>query len=349
MKSLPINLSAIQNIQKYISKTELDFVLLSKTDAKYITGTNCIVLIPKTSKPIIFLSKLEVNNFSSSKNYNLISDFKIIKDKITNKIIGLNFFTTSTIIYKKLRTRKKDISSFLSLLRQTKSAQELTYIKKSCAIAQKIIRLAIDEIGTTLFSEKDIIKFLKIETIKAECELAFEPLAASGKNAAVPHPLPLELKLKKGFLIIDFGVKYKGYCSDISRTIYLGKPSISEIELYNKVLHVQKNSIKKIKILVNKRVSLLDVYARTELDELKTEFIHSLGHGIGLDIHESPAVASKSKDILLPGSIITIEPGIYSTDKGYGIRIEDDILITELGYKVLTSSLSKNLIIKPCF
>jgi len=85
MKSLPINLSAIQNIQKYISKTGLDFVLLSKTDAKYITGTNCIVLIPKTSKPIIFLSKLEVNNFSSSDK----SKLKLILNHKEDPILSL--------------------------------------------------------------------------------------------------------------------------------------------------------------------------------------------------------------------------------------------------------------------
>ena len=346
MKTLPLNLSILKEIQKYLSKSNLDFALLSKMDAKHLVGSVSIVLIPKKGKPLIYLNGLEINNFQSSKDYNLSSDFEILRNQLKNKSVGMNFLTTSTVMYLKIKCKKKDISSYLSILRQTKLAQELNYTKKSCAIAQKIIKSAIDEIGISLFSEQDIIKFLKIETIKADCELAFEPLAASGKNAAVPHSLPSNMKLKKGFLILDFGVKYNGYCSDISRTIYLGKPSMNEIKLYNRVLNVQKKCIKKINDIIGKNAGLLDNYARKELKE---EFIHSLGHGTGLEVHEAPAIAFKSKDVLLPNSIITIEPGIYNLDKGYGIRIEDDVLVTNLGSKVLTNSLSKNLIIKPVF
>jgi len=243
-----------------------------------------------------------------------------------------------------IKSRKKDISDFISKLRQVKTKQEIATIKKACNISCEIIEKTIKKINKTLFTEKEIRIFLEKETIINGCSLAFHPIVASGKNAAIPHAKITD-KLNKGFLIIDFGVKYKGYCSDISRTIYIGKPTQKEIELYNLVLRVQENSIKQVKNFINRKVSLLDDYSRKEFGKYKDKFIHSLGHGFGLEIHEQPFLSKNSDDILLHNQIITIEPGFYDLKQKIGIRIEDDILIKENFIEVLTKNLSKKLIV----
>jgi len=167
---------------------------------------------------------------------------------------------------------------------------------------------------------------LENETKKSGYELAFNPVVASGKNAAVPHHAPENIKLKKGFCVIDFGIKYKGYCSDATRTIYIGRPKEKEIRLYNFLLRMQKDAIKNAKI--GKKCSDLYNKVNEDLKEYKKYFTHGLGHGIGIDVHELPNLTEKSKDILKRGMAFTIEPGIYFKNQ-LGIRIEDDILLTK--------------------
>jgi Xaa-Pro aminopeptidase len=149
-------------------------------------------------------------------------------------------------------------------------------------------------------------------------------------------------RLKKGFCIIDFGVKYKGYHSDITRTIYLGNPSKKEITLYNLLLKIQKELIKKIKI--GERCSQLYKDTLTLLDKYSDNFTHGLGHGLGLNIHELPNLTEKSEDIFMNNMVFTIEPGIYFQNK-FGIRIEDDILIKNGKIQILTK-IPKKLIVK---
>src|SRR3989344_4225779 len=130
-------------------------------------------------------------------------------------------------------------------------------------------------------------------------------------------------KIKKGFLVIDFGVKYKGYYSDETRTIYMGKPTKKEIKDYNKLLKIQKKIISLVK--PGNYYCDLDIKARLLLGKDKIYFNHSLGHGIGKKTHQSPKIGPTSKDKIKINDIVTIEPGIYKKD--YGIRIEDTILI----------------------
>jgi len=139
--------------------------------------------------------------------------------------------------------------------------------------------------------------------------------------------------------VIDFGVKYKGYCSDITRTIYLGRPKKAEKKIYNLVLSSQLKAIEKIK--ENILCSEADKQARKVLGKYKKIFIHGLGHGIGIEPHELPNLSTKSTDKFKQKMVFTIEPGIYSSHK-FGIRIEDDILLDK-NIKILTKT-NKNLI-----
>lgn len=221
------------------------------------------------------------------------------------------------------------------------SKKEIEYLTKASAITSKIVNDCIKNIKT-FKNELEVASFLKKQTKKYKCKLAFKPIVAFGSNSAVIHHKPNKRKLKKGFLLIDFGVKYKSYCSDISRTIYLGEPTKYERKMYNLVLKAQLNSIKKTK----PGVKANDIYftATKTLGNYKKYFTHRLGHGVGKRIHEGPSLGRKNNNKIKENTVLTIEPGIYLKRK-FGIRIEDTILVKKKGIKILTK-VPKKLIVK---
>lgn len=213
-------------------------------------------------------------------------------------------------------------------------------IKKACQITINILNKLIKELKKNSFkTELDIYNFLEQETKKANCKLAFPPVVAMEKNAAEIHHKADNSKLKKGFLVLDFGVKYKGYCSDCTRTVYLGKPSKAEIKLYNLVLEAQLTALNHAQPGV--RAADIDLIARAVLQDYWKHFIHSTGHGVGLKIHQAPNLKPRGKFFLKENQAITIEPGLYFKNK-LGIRIEDTILVKQ-NPEILTK-LTKKLI-----
>ena len=221
-----------------------------------------------------------------------------------------------------------------------KTKKEIEFIEKSCKIASKILKKCIYNFDFK--TEIELYSFLVNEAKKNNCKLAFKPIVAFGKNSAEPHHRTSETKLGNGFLVLDFGVKYKGYCSDMTRTIFLGKINAREKEFYDLVLNVQKECVKRVKGGVKCRD--LDIFARELFGEYMKNFKHSLGHGLGKRIHMGPGIwpfAITSR--LRVNDIITIEPGLYFKNK-FGIRIEDTLLVKKNSYKVLTN-LSKDLFI----
>jgi Xaa-Pro aminopeptidase len=168
--------------------------------------------------------------------------------------------------------------------------------------------------------------------------MSFETIVAAGPRSALPHGVASEASLPaKGFVVLDFGVILHGYCSDMTRTVHVGAASQEERDMYRAVLDAQMAAI--AACLPGTTLSEVDAAARNVLKYHKLDkfFTHSTGHGVGLEIHEPPRVAQGQKDVLLPGMVITIEPGIYLAGK-YGIRIEDVVAITESGYELLTSA-----------
>ena len=177
---------------------------------------------------------------------------------------------------------------------------------------------------------------------KKGCEIAFPTIVASGINSSEVHHNTSNDKLKRGFCIIDFGIRHKNYCTDTSRTIYLGKPSKKEIEIYNMLLRVQEDAIRKIK--PNMKCSCLHKEVKKNLGKHAKLFTHGLGHGFGIMVHELPSLIDDSKDKIKENSVFTIEPGIYF--RNFGIRIEDDVLVAKGKVEVLTRASKELTIIK---
>jgi len=171
--------------------------------------------------------------------------------------------------------------------------------------------------------------------------MSFDTIAASGVRSALPHGQASTAKLpKRGFLTLDFGVVLDGYCSDMTRTVHLGKANQREWDVYHSVLEAQQAAVAAVAPGV--ACGEVDEAARSVLRKAKLEkaFSHSTGHGVGLEIHEGPRVASDQEQVLQPGMVITIEPGAYLEGE-FGVRIEDMVLVTGKGHDVLTAATPK--------
>ncbi|MFT4112251.1 M24 family metallopeptidase [Silvibacterium sp.] len=166
--------------------------------------------------------------------------------------------------------------------------------------------------------------------------MSFETIVASGTRSALPHGRASSQKLpRKGFITLDFGVILRGYCSDMTRTVHLGKATAEERHAYESVLAAQEAAVAAVRPGVT--CGEVDEAARSILRKagLAKFFTHSTGHGVGLEIHENPRVAAGQPQVLEPGMVITVEPGVYMPGK-FGIRIEDMVAVTSRGHKVLT-------------
>ncbi|MBW2966687.1 M24 family metallopeptidase [Candidatus Woesearchaeota archaeon] len=219
--------------------------------------------------------------------------------------------------------------------------KELDCIKKACSIIDKVFKRLVNELKKkTLKTELDVYNFLKKEIYSNKCRLAFKPVAAIGKNAAEIHHKANKTKLGKGFLVIDFGVKYKRCCSDMTRTIYIGRPSKKEREVYYLVLNAQETALMYAK--PGEYAANIDLIARAALWNYFKNFIHGTGHGVGKRIHQAPNLKPNSRSILKEGQVITIEPGLYFKEK-LGIRIEDTVVVKNK--PVILTKTTKKLII----
>lgn len=236
-------------------------------------------------------------------------------------------------------------SKLLSTQRMVKLPYEVELIEQ----AQRITDSAFDHILSFItpdVTEADVALELEFFMRKQGAEAtAFDTIAVSGCASSLPHGVPSSVKLRKGFLTMDFGAKYKGYCSDMTRTVVIGKADEDIKKVYNTVLSAQLTALEKIQGGMLCRDA--DEIARSVIREAGygKEFGHSLGHGVGMFIHESPALSPRAAENsrLEAGNVVTVEPGIYIEGK-YGCRIEDMILIKNDGSVHNFTKSQKNLI-----
>lgn len=342
----------LSQVNKYLQAKKLDAIVLFNKDPNFkyfVKGDyeHGMMFLTKRGN-YLFLSPLYAPKFRGFRvvqwKNNFKDEFKAFINKNKIKRIGTNnpnlYVKQKTFLRKYFKT--KDVSKFLENLRESKTKEEFTRIKKACEIGDMIFKKIITNFEFK--TEADIVRFMKLEALKAGAGLSFEPIVANANNAVVAHH-EAKSRLKRGFLILDFGIKYQGYLSDMTRTIYIGKPGRKEKEIYEKVLDIQKKCIKKVKL--GMKASRLYDYSLKLFGKDARYFVHGLGHGVGVEIHEKPSLGLKSKDVLVEGIVFTIEPGYYNNLAGIGIRIEDDIYLESKNKKeVLTKSPKKLICVK---
>lgn len=236
------------------------------------------------------------------------------------------------------------LSGVIEKIRLIKSQEEINIIKVACEIADNAFTHILNFIKPGI-TELDVSNELEFFMRKqGATSSSFDIIVASGLRSALPHGVATDKIIETGdFVTLDFGAYYNGYISDITRTVAVGQPSNQLVEIYNAVLESQLLALEKVG--PGMTGAQADAVSR---DYLKTKglgeaFGHSLGHGIGLEVHEGPGLNFRSQVVLEPNMVVTIEPGAYIPGVG-GVRIEDDILITETGNEILNHS-DKKLII----
>ncbi len=279
---------------------------------------------------------------------NLNKIFKEISNKeiyIDGDYVTINQFNNLSKIFNDIKLIPFDFSK----VRIIKNSNEVDLTLKAISYTEDILE-KVTEIIKLNITEKEIADFIKTEALKINGvdKLAFETIVAFKESGANPHWSSSNRKIdSSGLLTIDLGLNYLGYNSDITRTFIIKKDNedISEEEklLFKYCDLALSESIKLISDGVP--IKELDIKAREILSKGNYEeyFVHGLGHGLGIEVHEYPSISKYSDDTLKKGMIITIEPGIYIPNK-YGIRIEEDVLVEENGYKILTNFKRKNII-----
>lgn len=215
-----------------------------------------------------------------------------------------------------------DVSLRLNQLRAQKLPEGIRRIRHACRLTDTILDAFLSRFTKGMQTERALALLLRLMQ-DSGVEPAFAPIIAAGPHTAVPHALP-KGKLKQGFLLIDLGVRYKGYCSDMTRTYALSKLSPQQEQAYAQLQQVQEQLITEVRDGL--ACKTLDDHARKELEPFTPYFVHALGHGVGTEVHEYPVLAQRSRSHLQEGYAFTIEPGVY-IPRSFGIRIEDTLVL----------------------
>jgi Xaa-Pro aminopeptidase len=239
--------------------------------------------------------------------------------------------------------RVKDAPAMVEPLRLIKDDEELARIRDAVELGGRLFERALTvlRVGVT---EVEVAAEMELMARRRGAEaMSFPTIIASGPRSALPHGRASAESIPSGgFVVCDFGVILAGYCSDQTRTVWVGPVSSEAGRVYGAVLEAQLAAVDAVRPGVT--AGDVDAAARNVLKKagLAEYFTHSTGHGVGLEIHEAPRIAAGQKDVLQPGMVITIEPGVYFAGK-WGIRIEDMVAVTSVGHELLTST-SKDFI-----
>ena len=347
----------IKRLRKLMQKESIKALLLTNIyDVRYLTGfTGSNGMLFVTSKKVIFFTdfRYKIRSAKEVKNVEIV----IIKEGMFKDFIPYFkndqlyvqetdiLWGESFILKKLLRPKKlKRTSDIVANLRIIKERYEIKQIKKAISITEKVFYeiLKIIKPGIT---EKDLALEIEFKMKKyGDMAVAFTPIVASGPNGALPHAESGNRKIKKGDMIVmDFGAKYNGYCADMTRTVVVGKANDKQKKIYNIVLEAQKKAIEYAKPgMVGKEI---DRIARKVIENYGygDKFGHSLGHGVGIEVHEMPYINPKNVVPLKEKTIFTVEPGIY-IQRWAGVRIEDIVILDKDGAKSLNKAEKEVLI-----
>lgn len=354
-------------VQKFLSSSELDALFISSvSNIVYLTGYDGFSREEREAYLLITKRKryLFTDGRYSEAVRRDIPDFVLVEttslspflqnvEKIITKLkltdIGIEIDDLRVSEYKSLSPlfhKKRAVT--LSKLREKKDEQEVSKIKKACLIGDKTYEYMLKRIQPEQ-TEKQIAAEMEYVMKRQNAESSFRTIVATGRNAAIPHHMTSEKKIQKNqFLLFDFGVRCNYYCSDMTRTVVIGKASEEQKKIYQTVLNAQQTAID----YIQEQLFLKKPVSAEKADTVAREYIlsagyptipHSLGHGIGIDVHELPRLSPHAKSILTEGMVFSIEPGIYIPELG-GVRIEDLFTIQNNKLIQLTKAPKKELL-----
>lgn len=347
-----------KKLLKILKSRSLDALIIKKKqNIFYLTGAkgdDAILFVSPKKKLLITDSRYKEEYAKSLKKCLLkvvkyseaASSIKDICKKTNSRRIG---FESKSFSYSEYTALKKELKNkrlvpardIVESLRIVKDDQEVKCIKKACKIGCKIMNHAI-KILKPFDSEERVKNNIDAYIAKNGFKKAdFEIIVASGKRACMPHASASTKIIRRGdMVVIDLGAMNCGYNSDLTRTVFLGRIEQKYRRIYSIVLAAQKKAIESIRPGI--KAKYIDHISRQYILDrgLGKYFNHNLGHGIGLEVHEKPAISRNSNVVLEKNMIFTVEPGIYIPGYG-GVRIEDDVLVTKTGCEILTSSTKK--------
>jgi len=358
----------INKLKSLGEKINIDaFFITSEPNIFYLTGFKPVaierleaLILPVYGEPILIIPKLEEEKATMQSHIKEIRTYtdaegplKLLEEvlpelNLTRGTLGVEgslpfkFYTLLKKAAPKLNV--KDTSEAVSELRMIKSKYEIDLMRKAAEIVIRGIKSGVDalSVGKT---ELEVSFEIESTIKKSGGEHVAYNMVLSGENSALPHGITSSRKIKCGdAVVIDVSATYKGYFADITRTIFVKTCNQRQRKIYNTVLEAQTNAINEVKPGV--RAKDVDLAARNTIKKAGygKYFIHRTGHGLGIEVHEEPSIHAENNLILKPGMTFTIEPGIYLAGE-FGVRIEDDVAVTSSGCKVLSSSLTKELIV----
>lgn len=350
----------IEALRARLAESGLDSVVITHpTNRRYLTGYTGEDHPPNESpahvviaeeRAVIVTSPLEAERArQQTEGFEVVDEFRPLAhgDAEVLKQLGARRvgFEDEAILFKDYQTLRGElgvdvelvpVGSLIDELRAVKAADELDLLARAIEITDQAFQQVAPQIKEG-DSERDIA--FRLENAMRELGAdgpSFPTIVASGPNAALPHHEPGERKIVAGEpIVIDMGAALHGYCADLTRTVWVGEPNEFLRRVYPIVLRAQQAAVAGLRAGLTGREG--DDLAREVIDEyrLAEYFNHSLGHGLGIRVHERPSLSPRSDDTLVPGQVVTIEPGVYIPGEG-GVRIEDVAVIEEDGIRVFT-------------
>ena len=323
------------------------FYITNLINIRYLcgfTGSNAALLISNTSSTLATDSRYEIQSSEQCFDVEVVIGRNLSELLLATQACQEIWFEATSLTYQQHAGLLEKFpgpefvakTGIVEALRQVKDQQEIATIKTACEISVTAWREVISQvkIGHTEIQVRDLLE-AKMKELGAQ-DIAFASIIATGPNSAIPHHEPTARTIAKGdFLKIDFGAKISGYHADCTRTVVIGKPADWQVEVYQALAQAQGAG----RAMINSSVSYQDV--ETAVNEslqasgYLEKFTHGLGHGVGLEIHENPFFGRSSQAKIEANTVLTIEPGIYLRDRG-GVRIEDTVVVTAVGYENLT-------------
>jgi Xaa-Pro aminopeptidase len=347
-----------KRVQELLKKLSIDAILISNgNNMRYVSGfagETGYLYISEKRHAVVTDFRYTIQAEIEAEGYEVITIGNGGYEETLNNIlkaekIGRLGFEAEDMLYANYSSLKDKllvdelvpVGNEITAMRRIKTANELEMIKKAEAIGDQVFAEILDYLQPGMTEIEVAARIEYLLKLKGAQGISFNAIVASGVNSSMPHAVPSYKKIEKGdFLTMDFGCIYEGYCSDMTRTIVIGKASQKQKEVYDTVLKAQLAALDFIKAGVKGKE--VDKIARDIIYQAGYEgcFGHGLGHSVGLFIHENPRLSMLEENVLEAGMTETVEPGIYI--KGFGgVRIEDLVVVTKDGHENFTFSEKK--------